>query len=39
MMKTLASVGEDVSKSNPSLREAYKTVVAAAKRTQPPPSQ
>ncbi len=33
MMKTLASVGEDVSKSNPALHEAYETVVAAAKRT------
>jgi TRAP-type C4-dicarboxylate transport system substrate-binding protein len=36
MMKTLASVGEDVSKSQPALHEAYETVVAAAKRTQPP---
>jgi TRAP-type C4-dicarboxylate transport system substrate-binding protein len=36
MMKTLASVGEDVSKSQPALREAYETVVAAAKRAQPP---
>jgi len=34
MMKTLASVGEDVSKSSPSLHEAYETVVAAAKRAQ-----
>lgn len=33
MMKTLASVGEDVSKSQPALHEAYETVVAAAKRT------
>ena len=39
MMKTLASVGEDVSKSNPSLHEAYETVVAAAKRTEQGPSQ
>jgi TRAP-type transport system periplasmic protein len=39
MMKTLASVGEDVSKNNPALRQAYETVVAAAKRTQTAPSQ
>jgi TRAP-type C4-dicarboxylate transport system substrate-binding protein len=39
MMKTLASVGEDVSKSSPSLHKAYETVVAAAKRTAPGPSQ
>lgn len=39
MMKTLASVGEDVSKNQPALHDAYDTVVAAAKRTQPPPSQ
>ena len=35
MMKTLASVGEDVSKTSPSLHDAYETVVAAAKRTAP----
>ncbi len=39
MMKTLASVGEDVSKSNPALHEAYETVVAAAKRTAAAQSQ
>jgi TRAP-type transport system periplasmic protein len=39
MMKTLASVGEDVSKSNPALHEAYETVVAAAKRTATAASQ
>jgi TRAP-type transport system periplasmic protein len=33
MMQTLASVGEDVSKSQPALHEAYETVVAAAERT------
>jgi TRAP-type C4-dicarboxylate transport system substrate-binding protein len=33
MMKTLASVGEDVSKSQPALHEAYETAVAAAERT------
>ncbi len=33
MMKTLASVGEDVSKSQPALQEAYETAVAAAERT------
>jgi TRAP-type transport system periplasmic protein len=36
MMKTLGSVGEDVSRSNPSLHDAYDTVVAAAKRAQAP---
>ena len=35
MMKTLDSVGEDVSKTSPSLHDAYETVVAAAKRTAP----
>ena len=35
MMKTLASVGEDVSKDNPALHEAYEAVTAAAKRTAP----
>jgi TRAP-type transport system periplasmic protein len=39
MMKTLASVGDDVSKGNPALHEAYETVVAAAKRTEQGPSQ
>jgi TRAP-type transport system periplasmic protein len=39
MMKTLSSVGEDVSKNEPAVHTAYETVVAAAKRTQPPPSQ
>ncbi len=39
MMKTLASVGEDVSKNSPALHEAYETVVAAAKRAQQAPSQ
>ena len=39
MMKTLASVGEDVSKNNPALHEAYETVVAAAKRTATAASQ
>jgi TRAP-type transport system periplasmic protein len=33
MMKTLASVGEDVSKSDPTLHAAYETIQAAAKRT------
>ena len=35
MMQTLASVGEDVSKSSPTLHDAYETAVAAAKRTAP----
>jgi TRAP-type transport system periplasmic protein len=39
MMKTLASVGDDVSKSNPALRDAYETVVAAATRAAQAPSQ
>jgi TRAP-type C4-dicarboxylate transport system substrate-binding protein len=34
MMKTLASVGDDVSKSKPALNEAYKTLVAAANRNK-----
>jgi TRAP-type C4-dicarboxylate transport system substrate-binding protein len=33
MMKTLASVGEDVSKSQPALHDAYETAVAAAEQT------
>jgi len=39
MMATLASVGEDVSKSSPSLHEAYETVLAAAKRTAAGPGE
>jgi TRAP-type transport system periplasmic protein len=39
MMKTLASVGEDVSKSSPSLQQAYATVAAAARQTEQGPSQ
>jgi TRAP-type transport system periplasmic protein len=34
MMATLGSVGEDVSKSNPPLHEAYEIVTEAAKRTR-----
>ena len=34
MMATLGTVGEDVSKSNPALHEAYEIVVEAAKRTR-----
>jgi TRAP-type C4-dicarboxylate transport system substrate-binding protein len=34
MMATLGTVGEDVSKSNPSLHEAYEIVTEAAKRTR-----
>jgi TRAP-type transport system periplasmic protein len=34
MMKTLASVGADVSKANPQLIDAYKTVTEAAQRTR-----
>jgi len=32
MMATLASVGDDVSKTKPDVREAYEIVAAAAKR-------
>jgi len=38
MLNVLASVGEDVSKGNPTLHQAYETAVDAAKRAQPPPS-
>jgi TRAP-type C4-dicarboxylate transport system substrate-binding protein len=39
MMQSLASVGEDVSKSKPALHEAYEIVTDAAKRTRQAPSQ
>jgi TRAP-type transport system periplasmic protein len=39
MMKTLASVGADVSKSSPALAAAYKIVTDAATRTRQPASQ
>ena len=39
MMQTLSSVGDDVSKSKPAVRDAYEIVAAAAKRTQSAPSQ
>ena len=39
LMKTLASVGADVSKSNPQLANAYKIVTDAAARTRQTPSQ
>ncbi len=39
MMNTLATVGQDVSKSSPTLNEAYKTMIAAAKRTAPGPGE
>jgi TRAP-type transport system periplasmic protein len=39
MMKTLASVGEDVSQTKPAVHEAYEIVADAAKRTRQPPSQ
>jgi TRAP-type transport system periplasmic protein len=39
MMKTLASVGADVSKSNPQLAAAYKIVTDAASRIRQAPSQ
>jgi TRAP-type transport system periplasmic protein len=39
MMRTLASVGDDVSKGDPSLHEAYQTVLTAAKRTEQAPGQ
>ena len=37
MMTTLASVGQDVSKANPAVREAYDVVSDAAKRTRQAP--
>jgi TRAP-type C4-dicarboxylate transport system substrate-binding protein len=39
MMHTLSSVGDDVAKSKPALREAYQIVTDAAKRTRQAPSQ
>ena len=39
MMKMLGSVGADISRSNPALREAYAVVTDAAKRTRQAPSQ
>ncbi len=39
MMKMLASVGEDVSKSKPALHEAYDIVTDAANRTRQAPTQ
>jgi len=39
LMKTLASVGEDVSQSKPALHDAYEIVTDAAKRTRQAPSQ
>ena len=38
MMKMLKSVGEDVSRSNPALHEAFEVVADAARRTQQTPS-
>ena len=34
MLKTFASVGEDVSKTKPQVSEAYQVVVAAAQRAK-----
>jgi|HubBroStandDraft_2_1064218.scaffolds.fasta_scaffold132512_1 TRAP-type transport system periplasmic protein len=39
MMQTLSSVGDDVSKAKPGVRDAYEIVTAAAKRTELSPSQ
>jgi TRAP-type transport system periplasmic protein len=39
MLQTLASVGDDVSKAKPGVREAYEIVTEAAKRTRVAPSQ
>jgi TRAP-type C4-dicarboxylate transport system substrate-binding protein len=39
MMRTLASVGADVSRDKPRLREAYEIVAEAAKRTRQAPTQ
>ncbi len=39
LLRTLASVGDDVSKSKPAVREAYEIVVDAAKRTRSAPGE
>jgi TRAP-type transport system periplasmic protein len=39
LLKTLSTVGEDVSKEKPALHQAYETVVAAAKRAAAAPTQ
>jgi TRAP-type transport system periplasmic protein len=39
LMQTIASVGEDVSRSKPAVHEAYEIVAEAAKRTQQGPTQ
>jgi TRAP-type transport system periplasmic protein len=39
LMQTIASVGEDVSRSKPALHDAYEIVAEAAKRTQQGPTQ
>jgi TRAP-type transport system periplasmic protein len=39
MMATLASVGEDVSKAKPAIRDAYQVVTEAAMRTRQAPNQ
>jgi TRAP-type C4-dicarboxylate transport system substrate-binding protein len=39
MMRMLSSVGDDVSKAKPAVREAYEVVTDAAKRTRQAPSQ
>ena len=39
LMQTIASVGEDVSRSKPALHDAYELVAEAAKRTQQGPTQ
>jgi TRAP-type transport system periplasmic protein len=39
MMQALASVGDDVSKAKPTVRQAYEIVTDAAKRTRQAPSQ
>ena len=39
MMHSFSSVGDDVSKTKPAVREAYEIVADAAKRLRQPPSQ
>jgi TRAP-type C4-dicarboxylate transport system substrate-binding protein len=39
MMATLGSVGEDISKTKPAIREAYQVVTEAAQRTRQTPNQ
>jgi hypothetical protein len=39
LLKSLASVGEDVSKAKPAVHDAYEIVAEAARRTRQAPTQ